>query len=1119
MDRNNAKNGFDSVLNCKSEFIVMIAKNTSDTLISILDNHAKTHPDKLAYTFLAENGKTALTNYELWKKVIALASRLLVMVKTESRAIVLLPPGLDYVVAFLGCLRAGVIAVPAYPLRNNRHIQRLLAVIHDARAEVIITTSALAQQYPLAKVLTLEIDDVVSSQTYSESLPEIIQDKLAFLQYTSGSTGSPKGVMVSHGNIIANANLIDSLLAENCKTVCSWLPPFHDMGLIGAILYPLYKNIHSILMAPTTFLKKPFLWLKAISDYKADVSPAPNFAYEMCVKRVTEAEKKELDLSHWLVALNGAEPVNAKTLMRFSAAFESCGFRAGSCYPAYGMAETTLMVSGKKPGDSTVILEVDKQALQTKHHLVLKTSSDRATVVSCGHTIASHEIKIINPKTKGLLPSYKIGEIVVAGPSITQGYWDKPKLTQQTFAFQLPHSDKKFLRTGDLGFTDETGQLFITGRLKDLIIIHGQNIYPQDIEHAVAESHPALIHHGSAAFLMDFAGESELVVVQEVHRSAKNFEAIFTAILKRCAEDFSILPAQISLIQHATIPKTSSGKIQRNTCRDALLKGELKVVKEWKQVSNTATITQPMIESHDLQNWMRQWFAEQLNLTVQQIDIKTNFSYYGVDPGLTVKFCAALDKRLDRTINPGLLWSYPTIDELAEYLLTNHIGSKVKNITQQSIPKKNFEPIAIVGMSCRFPGDVKTPAQFWELLQSSKDGITDSPDKRWDIEQYYDFYSATADKIVNRKGGFIDAAEQFDTALFNINRRDIAVMETRYQLLLKLIGEALEAAGIAPLTINNTDTTLFVGISSNDYYHHLVSDSLHQPINGYYRLGNLHRAAVSKIAYFLGTHGQSLAIDTACSSSLVAVLNACQSLQDDVCNLAIVGGVNTILEPTLSQNFPNMDMLSPQGKCQVFDKEADGYVRSEGCGVLILKRLRDAEQQGDKIMAVIQSAVSNSGSHRDEIASSSTQAQKELISKALTLAGLSADDLGYIEAHGTGIRLGDSIELNALKEVFATGKRRSPLYIGSVKSNIGHLEAAAGIAGLIKTVLMLEHKQIPPNLHFKAVNPLIELNTIPAKIPTQLEQWVTPNKLIRYAGVSSFGFTGINVHLILTEIP
>ncbi|WP_454783207.1 SDR family NAD(P)-dependent oxidoreductase [Legionella sp. WA2022007384] len=1092
--------------------------NKLQNIVNLLQSNATLYPDNLMYSFVGENETNALTNKQLLQKVTTIASHLSVRVPLDSRALLLLPPGLDYIASFLGCLMSGIIAVPAYPPHNNRHANRVKSIISNANAETLITTKTIADHYPFDNVQIIDIDEIQNLKSPMVQFAEIAEGNLAFLQYTSGSTGSPKGVMVSHGNIIANLNLIHNLCDGQIKTVCSWLPPFHDMGLIGGILYPLAYNVPCILMAPATFLKTPFLWLKTISEYKANISPAPNFAYDLCVNRITEEEKKQLDLSNWNIALNGAEPVNAESLERFSEAFKECGFHAQSFYPAYGMAETTLMISGKKPGQQTKVLHVDKIVLQEMSEIKLvESQQDGTPIVSCGRPPLDHEIKIINPQSGMELEPYQVGEIIVSGPCVTQGYWQRPELTQHTFGLKLSSSDKSFLRTGDLGFIDLEGELFVTGRLKDLIIIRGHNIYPQDIESLVSVCHDGLVVHGCAAFMLEIDHAPELVIVQEIHRHTKDFDSVFKTILECCSSELPVLPARIILIQQATLPKTSSGKVQRAACRQELTTDNLKIIAQWNKVSSKSSPS-TKLNTRGLQLWMQKWLANQLHLDAEQIDPLLNFAYYGVDSSLGVQFCGALEKEIHTEVNPSLLWSYSTITQLANYLentSTNEHCLKKSEPLQSESP----DPIAIIGMSCRFPGGANTPEQFWKILSSGKDGLQPIPKHRWDNQLYYDPQPFTAGKIVSSKGGFIDNIDCFDPALFSISRREAEAMDPQHRLLLELTWEALEHAGIPPLSLEQSNTGIFVGISSKDYSQ-LVRDSQQHFTDAYFGIGNASSAAAGRLAYFLGTHGETLAVDTACSSSLVAVFEACRNLNDKTEDLAIVGGVNCILDPSLSISFSQAGMLSPSNKCQVFDAKADGYVRSEGCGVVILKRLSDAQRDKNRILAVIQSATVNNDGHSNGITAPNPQAQSDLIRHALKLSDLSADQISYIEAHGTGTRLGDPIEFNSLKEVFATGTRESPLVIGSVKSNIGHLEAAAGMAGLIKTILMVQHKEIPANLHFETVNPLIDLEAIPAQVPNSLQSWNTETfQPVRYAGISSFGFTGTNAHLILSEPP
>lgn len=1097
---------------------------STHTIIDLLKRNARDTPNKAALTFLTQKENVSLSNQELLEQMEIFATRILKLAEPGSRAIILLNPGIDYLVSFLGCLLAGVIAVPAYPPTNSRHNIRLLSIIDDASVQVIITSSAVVHRLDFneenkTQVLIVEEEEkTISSLT---QFPKVSSQDVAFLQYTSGSTGNPKGVMVTHDNIIANAHCINEKLDRRVTTLCSWLPPFHDMGMIGCTLFPLAYNGHVVSMSPTDFLKNPLKWLKAISDFRAECTAAPDFAYDLCARVITTEEKKELDLSPWLFAINGSEPVNAEHLKQFSDAFAECGFNAKSGHPAYGMAETTLLISTKEVGTDTVVMRAEKQAFQNNLIKEVPENADHVLLVSCGTPYSNYDLKIIDPTNLDILPINKIGEIVVQGDSVTKGYWNKPQLNEEIFNLRLGSSDKPYLRTGDLGFLNPNGELFITGRLKDLIIIRGQNLYPQDIEHCVEKSHSLLIKHGGAAFVIEKENsEPELILVQEVHRSAKQFEEIFSAILDCCSQELPVLPSEIVLIKQSSLPRTSSGKVQRSGCKQAFLAKELHVYAQWQRKTHPPEPQVPRLanahEKNSLILWMKQWLASNLSLQLAQVDVHKNFSYYGMDSVSAVQFTSALGQLINQEINPSLLWSFTTIDALANHLLPQDHAATSPNEPQHQ--HKRFEPVAIIGMSCRFPGGSNSPQEFWELLQHAKDGISKVPLSRWDAE-LYTAQPGGAGTIATSKGGFIDNIDQFDAALFNISRREAEAMDPQHRLLLELTWEALERAGIAPLSLDDTDAAIFIGIASNDYSQ-LAHDAIPHNTDAYYGIGNAHSAAAGRIAYFLGTHGESVAVDTACSSSLVAVFNACQDLHEKGYSLAIVGGVNSILDPSLSVSFSQAGMLSPNGKCQVFDAKADGYVRSEGCGVLILKRLADAQRDKDPILAVIQSAAVNSDGHSNGITAPSPKAQHDLISNAIHAAGISPDAIDYIETHGTGTRLGDPIEFNALKEVFATGTRQKELYIGSVKSNIGHLEAAAGMAGLIKTILMLQHQQIPANLHFETVNPLIDLASIPAQVPTSLQTWKTnPQQPIRYAGVSSFGFTGTNAHIILTGAP
>jgi acyl transferase domain-containing protein len=434
----------------------------------------------------------------------------------------------------------------------------------------------------------------------------------------------------------------------------------------------------------------------------------------------------------------------------------------------------------------------------------------------------------------------------------------------------------------------------------------------------------------------------------------------------------------------------------------------------------------------------------------------------------------------------------------------------------EKLERAKNEPIAIIGMGCRFPGGADNPEAFWQLLRDGVDAIAEVPSDRWDMNAYYDSNPDAAGKICNRYGGFIPHLQEFDAQFFRIAPREALSLDPQQRLLLEVSWEALENAALPPEQLAGSQTGVFIGICSTDYWHRLLSRQV-TDIDAYLTTGNTHSMASGRLSYVFGFNGPSLSVDTACSSSLVAVHLACQSLRQQECNLALAGGVNRILSPQVSINFSKAKMLSTDGRCKTFDASADGFVRGEGCGIIVLKRLSDAIASEDNILAVISGSAVNQDGRTSGLTVPHGPSQKAVIQQALHNARVEPNQVSYLETHGTGTALGDPIEIGAIGDVF--GQKRSssePLIVGSVKTNIGHLEAAAGIASLIKVVLALQNNKIPPNLHFKTPNPHINWSQLPIKVPTQKIAWLSGEKQ-RIAGVSSFGFSGTNAHVILQE--
>ncbi|MGK7884105.1 MAG: fatty acyl-AMP ligase, partial [Crocosphaera sp.] len=512
----------------------------------------------------------------------------------------LYPPGLDFIIAFFACLYAGVIAIPLYPPRPNRSINRIKAIIANAEVKIGLSTS---EAFPKIERRFLDNPELsVLSWLKSDNLPETSQNfqlscdinpkKLALLQYTSGSTGQPKGVMVSHGNILHNCQYIQQSFELTSEDVsATWLPHFHDMGLIDGILEPIYSGILGVLMPPIAFLGRPINWLKAISDYGVTHSGGPNFAYDLCVNKISLDNRKTLDLSGWKTAYNGAEPIRAQTLEQFTKAFEISGFQAKYFYPCYGLAESTLMVTGGYREKSPTQCQLDTEALgQNKVKEATEKTLKSKQFVSCGYPWLNTQIVIVNPQSLTPCLADEVGEIWVSSNSVAQGYWNLPEVTQQTFnAYLAAHKEIPFFRTGDLGFIKD-GELFITGRLKDILIIKGENYYPQDIEETVAHSNKALRQNCTAAFSVSIDGVEKLIIVQEVERTYRkklDFEKVVGDICQAVMREYDLLIYDLVLIKPGSIPKTSSGKIQRKSCQKQYLENTLDKL--------TETITNPAL--------------------------------------------------------------------------------------------------------------------------------------------------------------------------------------------------------------------------------------------------------------------------------------------------------------------------------------------------------------------------------------------------------------------------------------------------------------------------------------------------------------------------------------------
>ncbi|WP_256976256.1 type I polyketide synthase [Streptomyces sp. CS113] len=1196
-----------------------------ETVTALLRHRAEHTPDALAHRFLtdADGTSVAWTYRELDLHAREVAAHLRQAGVGEGPVLLLHPPGLDYLAAFFGCLYAGAVAVPAYPPDNARFgqtVPRLAAIARDCAATHALTTRRVRDAVAAGGTghVGTELDGVhwlVTEDLYTGESTASWEDpggtarSLAFLQYTSGSTAAPKGVMVEHGNLVRNLRSIHLRLGHDADSgMVSWLPPYHDMGLIGGILTPVYGGFPAHLMAPTTFVQRPLLWLQTLSRTGASTSVAPNFGFEQCLRRITPEQRAGLDLSRWRLALNGAEPIRPDTLDRFAAYFAPAGFDRTALLPCYGLAEATLMVTGVEPGDAPVVESFDAAALEAGTARPADPGSVRTTrVVGCGAPVADVEVAVVDAASGRRVPDGTVAEIRVAGPGVARGYWGRPEAAPEVFATRVDgEAGTDWLRTGDVGFRHD-GQLYVVGRTKDVVIVQGRNIHPQDVEQTAERVGAGLRAGYGAAFGIPTADGEQLALAYEIGGpGAGDPHTLLARLRSAIADEHQVTPHTVVLLKRSSVPRTTSGKIQRGACRQRLLDLELPVVAASvvqdgglpdapsphapthpdrtaalvadaldraatdapdgtsryprlltavrllserlgvtldvgelltgpepdgapsltalcraaladtplapaAALADTAPTLTPAPERTRVQavDWLRRAVAARLGLRPSVIDTTAPFTSLGLDSKQAVALAAPFGDWLGTPVTPATLYDHPTVEALAAHV--TEPGAEGSPHAHRRSPGPDAargradEPVAVIGIGCRFPG-APDPDSYWRLLCDGRDAVGEAPADR----------QGDAGGPGARPGGFLDHVYDFDARFFGISAREAERMDPQQRLLLEVAWQTFEDAGIAPSSLAGSDTGVFVGISGHDYA------DLQMPhpdvVDMYSATGNAQSVAAGRLSYFFDLTGPSLALDTACSSSLAAVHTALRSLRDGECGVALAGGVNLTLTPGLSEALARGGMLGPGGRCRTFDDGADGYVRGEGAGLVCLKPLSAALADGDRVHAVLTGSALGHGGRANGLTAPRSTAQRAVMTGALARAGLEPGQVDYVEAHGTGTALGDPIEWESLAGVYGHGRPAdAPCQVGSVKTGIGHLEAAAGIAGLIKAVFVVREREVPPLLHLTTPNRHLDWAGSGLAVPTTRRALRAGGTL--RAGVSSFGFGGTNAHVIVESAP
>ncbi|MGW0825996.1 amino acid adenylation domain-containing protein [Streptomyces sp. NPDC002845] len=1124
------------------------AARTAVTLLDILLHAAEEAPRQVIVHVRADGSEHTVTFARLREEALRVAGGLQAAgLRPGTPVPIVAGPGENFQPMFWGALAAGLVPVPL--AADARRVGPVWELLGRPAVMVDDTTEALFAELP-GPVRHLRLGELREGRP-PRRLPEAGPGDIAFLQFSSGSTGAPKGVELTHGAVLANLRQIRTAMAiTSADVLASWMPYFHDMGLIGTHLVPMAAGLKQVRLEPLSFAKRPARWLEAAARHRATLLSAANFALSLAVRRVPESTWSALDLSSVRLLLVGAEPIAPRVWREFTAAARPAGLDATAPLPVYGLAEATLAVTVPPLGEAAEPLVLDRGALSRGRAVPAEPGPHAVELMDVGRPVPDCEVRVTDD-SGGQLGDRRVGHIEVRGPQVARGYHRSLEASETAFR-------DGWLRTGDLGFLNE-GRLCVTGRHKDVVFVGGRTFHASDIEETVAAT-PGLPAGTTAAIGStdpDTGAERVVVFVQWARPPMTTALRVLRAAAARVREALGHDDVRVLPLPPGAFPRTTSGKLRRGLMRtrfesgaygavEARLSGAraeavpargtpsgtgegvfsgavtAASVREDGPVGETAGETKTR-HAHgeagvprarrEVEDVLLGIWARTLDLAPTRIGLDDRFFDLGGSSLKAMAVLAGIEDAFSVTVEPRVLRDHDTVAALAGHVLTQLAaapGAISSTALEPSSEGPGQQPLAVLATACRFPG-AETPEAFWELLAAGRDTVTAIPEGRW----------GSATDAPARFGSFLADPAAFDAAFFGMDDEEARATDPQARIFLELAHEALERAGYAGPRRTGRRVGVFAAVGDSGY-REILTDAADGDLARHPAAltGNLPNLIAARVSQALDLDGPALAVDTACSSALVALHLARRSLESGECDLAVVGGVQLALTSTGHRLLERAGALSPTGGSRPFDAAADGIVPGEGGAAIVLARLDHARRDDDPVLALVRGTAVNNDGRSLSLLAPNPRTQREVITQAYRESGIDPDAVSYVEAHGTGTPVGDPVEAQSLGHAFpprADGRAR---LLGSVKANLGHLLNAAGMPGLVKVVLALQHRQLPPFPHGTAPASYLARVAPGFELVTEHRDWSVPGvpgPLV--AGVNAFGFGGTNAHAVLEEAP